>query len=1012
MDGAILRVVWVLVVMHETGVGASLDEPSSVEKLEEGSLEARLYDWFAQHLAQLMGPALLGIVCTRLGVVFADVAPPHLPLAERVQRLLAYLVQTHKRIPENPHSIDGLCALCQALLTDEATAAGVIEHGLPELLGLSTDFAAVHESGAALDQSYALVLELSMATARTDARPSLPWACICQPLPAPPAWLGRDAELGALDAHLRTGAKVVFLRGVSGAGKSTLIGRWLRELTVASAVWQEAGFDGVLYWSFAHDPDVHAFFRTAADYVWGLKPGAVNEPSFSRGSDEDSACRYHLDRLLAGLSRRPGPTLLVLDGLERLPTHPQLVSLLLALVLGTARGAVVATLHAPMAGLLPWLGTRYIEIEVPPLSPSEGAELLRYSGVIEGDAIDVQQRSVEHDGHALTLHLLGRYLHAYFQGDGRAVSRGELPTSDTGISSGDPRDLITRTSLRQVLRAHLLALSEPARRLLDLCVLLPGLVRISALQALLKQVQQGDGIGPQYPIPAAWAAPAAASFRAPTPPAVLLPDSTWLQGVAGLVERLAELELLGLLHLVPLSDGEEAIEIHPLVREPIYREWLAGRGGFWTTPGQDLADVCGHIPRGEQALELLEQLVNLLLAAGQPDVAYAVLEHRLGGYLYHVHYLGRARRFLFLIRQLYPIVASSALSDMSWQRRYARLLTWEAETLRVLGQLEAALVTAQRQWPLGSTPLPRRLYQQARVLRSLGRLKQAATLATAARHGTVFSFDGVLASMELGLINLLSGDPSMCQVHLLDAAALLREDELHLTGFSKTPEALDLSAWMQRVWARRALLLGHLQRARTLLESCRASAEKRHSELDGAQCDVLLAELLRKERNYELAGQALHRALSAAGRSGDIETVIHGGLVQGCLRLETGHLDGAAAAFGPTLALASEHGFGIYRIDLLVWRGALSLRRGDFESAERDARDALAYATAPSCGYLWGEADALHLLATVLIATRPVSGSSRHTEAIAHLSDELELRERMSDPTAPDVRWLLRRIRP
>ena len=98
-------------------------------------------------------------------------------------------------------------------------------------------------------------------------------------------------------------------------------------------------------------------------------------------------------------------------------------------------------------------------------------------------------------------------------------------------------------------------------------------------------------------------------------------------------------------------------------------------------------------------------------------------------------------------------------------------------------------------------------------------------------------------------------------------------------------------------------------------------------------------------------------------------------VVQGCLRLDTGHFDGAAAAFGPALGLAGEHGFGTYRIDLLVGRGALFLRRGDLESGERDARDALAFATAPGCGYLWGEAEALHLLATVLISGRPTAGS-------------------------------------
>jgi tetratricopeptide (TPR) repeat protein len=476
----------------------------------------------------------------------------------------------------------------------------------------------------------------------------------------------------------------------------------------------------------------------------------------------------------------------------------------------------------------------------------------------------------------------------------------------------------------------------------------------------------------------------------------------------GLVERLTELEKLGLLHIGTMPDGEEGIELHALVREPLYREWLLQRGGFWRVQSLETDGANGYIPRGEQALELLEHLVTLLLGADEPAAAYAVLEQRLGGYLHHVNYLGRARRFLTVVRQLYPAVAGVALSDVVWQRRYARLLTWEAETLRVLGQLEAALVTAQRQWPLGSPPLPRRLCQQARVLRALGRLEQAAALATAARQSSCSSFDGVCAAMELGLIQLFCGDPAMCQVHLLDAETLLREEGAPL-AFG--PEALDLSLWVQRVWARRALCLGHYARARRLLQACRARAEARHSELDGAQCDVLLAELLRRERSYDDAGQTLHRAIAAAGRSGDVETLIHGGLVQGHLRLDTGHLDGAAAAFGPAMSLASEHGFGTYRIDLLIVRGALALRRGDADAAERDARDALAFAAAPGCGYLWGEADALHLLATVLISGRPAPASPRYAEAVTHLSDELELRERMSDPSAHEVRWLLRRLK-
>ena len=60
---------------------------------------------------------------------------------------------------------------------------------------------------------------------------------------------------------------------------------------------------------------------------------------------------------------------------------------------------------------------------------------------------------------------------------------------------------------------------------------------------------------------------------------------------------------------------------------------------------------------------------------------------------------------------------------------------------------------------------------------------------------------------------------------------------------------------------------------------------------------------------------------------------------------------------------------------------------------------------------LTGEADALHLLSTILLTRRPTEKTPQHEEAIAHLSDELDLREHMGAPGAIEVRCMLRRIR-
>jgi hypothetical protein len=379
----------------------------------------------------------------------------------------------------------------------------------------------------------------------------------------------------------------------------------------------------------------------------------------------------------------------------------------------------------------------------------------------------------------------------------------------------------------------------------------------------------------------------------------------------------------------------------------------------------------------------------------------------LGGYLYHVHGQGRGRRFLSLVRQLYPLVASTAMYDVTWKGRYAQLLTWESETLRTLGQLDAALVTAQRQWPLGSPPQPERICQQARVLQRIGKLTQAAHMARLARQAAQSPIDAAHAALELAAIELLRGDTAMCQIYLSDCSSSLAEEPLLLTQ----PAGAELLAALELLSAQRALRLGLDAQCKSALERCRATALVRHSERLLACCDDAQADLLRRERSYEPAAQALHRVVTYAGRSGDMEMLIIGGLAQTRLRMQTGHLEAAGGTLSAALALAVEHSFGCQRIDLLIARGNLALRRGEGAAAERDARDALAYAMAPGCGYQWGEADALHLLATALLLSRPAGGTPRHGEAMAHLSDELDLRERMCDPAVPDIHFQLRRLK-
>jgi hypothetical protein len=1009
----------------------------------------QLCSWLRLHLVEMVSPAQLGVLCARadLGVALADIAPAQLPARERIEQLLQYLLSHESQGQPSP-----LRALANALLSDEDLGSEAQARGLHLVLDDGTN-----------------------SDVPSSAR-QLPQAA--HPLPVPRS--GRLAELGALNAYLQAGIRCIVLRGVPGSGKSALLSRWLQplfneaetdpQLAAQSPLWlawQSGALSGAFYWSFAYDADLLSFLRALSRYVTSERTAQQAE---AMATSQEGACRNLWATVSGALGQKPAPLLLILDGLELLQTstlaaqilrsttssvaaatagvlargrhvdtsptaethtagelhEPFLESMLRACILGSVNCLVVTTAVARLALTAPFRYVRCVELDLPPLSPSEAVELLRQSGVRSGSDADLVQRGAEHGGHAATLRLLSGYVRAYFDGDGRAVTRQELPASEPALSvaelppSGQPGGGGEPSTLPAVLRAHLLALSPLLRQILDLCALIPPPFCLSEFLLVAAEIErtQPTAAASMWSSPSLDLGAAVASFGAPPTPSALLALRPGMLSAIWLRDRLGDLARLNLIDLLPVPTpptgeaarralggiGECLIDIQPALRPLLVAEWLRERGGAVVDPR---LRALGPLPRGESSLVLLELLCRLLLTVGLAERGFALLSARLGGYLYHVHGQGRGRRFLSLVRQLYPLVASTAMYDVTWKGRYAQLLTWESETLRTLGQLDAALVTAQRQWPLGSPPQPERICQQARVLQRIGKLTQAAHMARLARQAAQSPIDAAHAALELAAIELLRGDTAMCQIYLSDCSSSLAEEPLLLTQ----PAGAELLAALELLSAQRALRLGLDAQCKSALERCRATALVRHSERLLACCDVAQADLLRRERSYEPAAQALHRVVTYAGRSGDMEMLIIGGLAQTRLRMQTGHLEAAGGTLSAALALAVEHSFGCQRIDLLIARGNLALRRGEGAAAERDARDALAYAMAPGCGYQWGEADALHLLATALLLSRPAGGTPRHGEAMAHLSDELDLRERMCDPAVPDIHFQLRRLK-
>ena len=252
-----------------------------------------------------------------------------------------------------------------------------------------------------------------------------------------PHFLGREAELAALDAAWAVGSNVsvVTLIAPGGSGKTALVKRWLEGLGVRD--WDGAAL--VFGWSFysqGSGDDRQAsedLFLARACRRFGVDP-AANPADKGWALAEAIAARR---------------TLLVLDGVEPLQfppgpmagelRAPGLKALLTRLAAAGQPGLCVVTSRERLQDLSQWVrGEGYPQgsvarLDLGDLSDADGARLLHTLGAdragsspVSADDPDLCAASREIRGHALTLTLLGNYLRLAFRGDIRQRDRVDL----------------------------------------------------------------------------------------------------------------------------------------------------------------------------------------------------------------------------------------------------------------------------------------------------------------------------------------------------------------------------------------------------------------------------------------------------------------------------------------------------------------------------------------------------------------------------------------------------------
>jgi SEFIR domain len=259
---------------------------------------------------------------------------------------------------------------------------------------------------------------------------------------APAQLIGRETETELLsdawEKAVRGETKrphVLTFVALGGEGKTSLVAKWAADL--AHQNWP--GCEAVFAWSFYSQGTRE---QTAASSDLFLKEAltAFGEPALA-GSAQGA---FDKGRRLAQLvgERR---ALLILDGLEPLqyaPTSPtrgelkdQGIAALLKGLAAANHGLCVVTTRYSIPDLRVYWQTTAPETKLLRLSKAVGVALLKSLGV-KGTQQEFETLVEDVQGHALTLNLLGSYLHDAYAGDIRKRHLVKLEEADAEEQGG------------------------------------------------------------------------------------------------------------------------------------------------------------------------------------------------------------------------------------------------------------------------------------------------------------------------------------------------------------------------------------------------------------------------------------------------------------------------------------------------------------------------------------------------------------------------------------------------
>ena len=717
-----------------------------------------------------------------------------------------------------------------------------------------------------------------------------------------PDLYGRDAELKLLDdAWANPNINIITFVAWGGVGKTALVNHWLKQRMARD---NYRGAERIYGWSFYSQGTSER--AASADLFIDQALRWFGDTDPTQGSPWDKGER--LARFI-----RQTRTLLVLDGLEPLqhPPGPQegrlkdaALQALLVELAAQQPGLCVISTRERVGDLVEFENGTVVQHELEHLSPQAGAQLLRALQV-KGNDDELEQATMEYEGHALALTLLGSYLADVCGGDIRR--RKEIESLEEDVRHGGHAE--------RVMRAYEKWLGDGVEL------------------AVLRLLGLFDRPAEAASIAALRAAPAIPGL---TEELQNLKEREWQQALA----KLRRIKLLGAASV----NAPNTLDAHPLVREHFRQQLKRERPDAWREANnrlyEHLTSTAKEFPDTMEEMSPLYAAVSHGCATGRyEEVLDEVYWRRIerGEEYFNGHKLGAYGADLATLSGFFAISWQQPVVGLTEPSK-AFVLGVAGFDLRALGRLQEAaqpmragleMTIAREDWKNAA----RGAANLSEVYLIIGDLPQALKLAQqsvelANRSGD--EFRRVLTRATLANALHQAGHTAEAAAAFLEAEALQQKWR---------PASPLLFSWQGFWYCDLELVQGQVQEVKKRAARALEIAKHNNWLVDIALDNLSLGRAWLLEAQQAGSGDTsqavefLQRAVDGLRYSGDMSLLPRGLLARAELHRIWGDYEQAERDLAEALRIATRGGMGLYLADYHLESARLYLAQGNQDKA-------------------------------------------------------------------------------